>query len=236
MMQVLQRVVRVLEQVAAAPGTAGVRELAQLTGLPTATCGRLLHDLAAIGWVESRGRRGFRLGPALPALAAARPYAGRLVAATQAPLIRLTRRHRARGSVAVLRGSRRVRVVVVGPQGAEGALDARADLYDTASGRALLATLPWARRQRVIAELGLPAPGVWAGVRTAQDLRDELAAIRRAGGAETRRASGVVGFALLIPDGEGGWATISAHRQGEDPGLRSGLQRLARQVARRLTN
>lgn len=230
MNQVLLRAVRLLEQVAASPDASGVRDLARLAGLPSATCGRMLHDLAALGWVEQHSRRGFRLGPALPALIATQPYAGRLVAATKTPLVQLTRRMKAYGAVAVLRGERRVRVVVSGPQGAAEALDALDDLYRTASGRVLLAGLPWAQRQRLVAALGLPQPDIWPGVRTSAELRAELTAIRRAGGTSIHRSTGQVGFALLIPDGDGGMATVSAHRLGGGEELLAALRELAEQA------
>ena len=64
-MSVLERSTMILDMLSHYPGkTLTVREIADSTGIPNATCCRLLQQLRELGWVDQNGQRAnYRLGP-----------------------------------------------------------------------------------------------------------------------------------------------------------------------------
>jgi DNA-binding IclR family transcriptional regulator len=241
MIQVLNRASRLLELLAET-GAAGraLGELATDSGLPPATCTRVLHDLASLGWVDQLGPRGrYRLGPRFAALAEARAYRRRLIAITEPILARLHERYGDRVVLAALRGDTgRLLLIEYGhPPGHARRYDEKMDAYASASGRALLAQLTWQQRRRWVNANSLPTAKQWPGVQRWNELGTECARIRRCGWAENHPAAHPwSGIGVAIPDGEGGWAAIglSCDRADWSPAVIARTRDAARRVVRKL--
>lgn len=239
MNRVLERATRLLAALGRHPDGVALRALAGESGVPASTCVRLLRDLVALGWADQSGPRGgYRIGPRAAALAHEQPYRGRLVEVVRPAAARLASRLRAQVLLAVLRGSRRLVVLRVEGDGDPFLLEEQRELYASASGRLLVAALPWRARRRLLDRIGPPPPGSWPGVSTAAELAAECAAIRRAGLVVNRPAGGDRNaVAVALPDGEGGVAAlaIGMPKRGwsEERVLRAALA-LARRLAPRL--
>lgn len=208
-MATVAKALRLLDCFSPQQGQIGLSELARAAGYDKATTHRLLAELARYGLLEQDPTsRGYRLGPALPRLAALR-------AATQ-PRDRLARPFveglsAATGETAhlsVLDGDRLVTALVA--QGQSHSTRVFLDLGEelpfnaTASGLAVLAALSAARREKLLAD-GLRAvtPDT---VTDPEVLRAGLAAVARGGVAQSVGGyeAGVHGVAMALagPTGE----------------------------------
>ncbi len=166
----------------------GVREIARRLGLATTTTGRLLTTLHSAGVLaRNPGMRTYTLGPRV--LAWAGLYTGVLdVRATAGPILdRLRRATRESTMLYVLDGDERVCVErLEGPENIRAVvrLGERLPCYAGAGGKVLLAFLPPAEQQAMLARLAL----VRFTDRTVTNrarLERDLAAIRRQGYATT---------------------------------------------------
>ncbi len=183
MSQVLQRATRLLEALARRP-VSPLGPLARQARIPASTAVRLLQALAALDWVEQVRPRGpYRLGPRSwmlterynavePLLRRTRPLLATLAAELRQPFV-LVRLSNGRRQVLQLRA----------PRGAAPAVLARTEghLYETPTGRLLLAHEPARNRKRLLDRLGLPAPEVWRGIADRDELEAELRELRREG-------------------------------------------------------
>lgn len=241
----MEYVSRLLDRATAIIAALGTEPLAlhavaRATGLPPATCTRLLKELVRLGWADQDGNRGdYRLGPRAYALTAAGAYRPGLVE-TWAPRMRdLARRWPTAGVVlVVLRPWGRHLLWECGAfnGGGTGRLRLVAEeLWGGASGRLLLALMPSRERHRWIDHVGLPAPSLWRGIVTRRELLDALAAIRRDDWCEVVQAKrGIWAGATPISDGEGGFAALGAYLPLTSPreGLRADLVATASRHAR----
>jgi DNA-binding IclR family transcriptional regulator len=212
----------------------GATALAAATGVPAASCSRLLKGLVQAGWVDQDGNRGdYRLGPRLYALAEARPYQAGLLAALMPRLRELVARHPGSGAVVVgLRPWQRVGLWGCGDgRSVEGRMDLQAEpVWRGASGRLLIALLGVRQRRRWIAQIGLPQPGDWPGLVSVGELEAALTEIRRAGHAVAAQPNGMVAVAVPMRIAGGGVVALGGYHRGTRPApwLLSGLQAIAR--------
>lgn len=239
MNRVLERATQLLACLGRHPDGVALRALASESGVPASTCVRLLRDLVALGWADQSGPRGgYRIGPRAASLAHEQPYRGRLVEIVRPAAARLASRLRAQVIVAVMRGMRRLVVLRVEGDQAPFLLEEERELYASASGRLLVATLSWRARRRLIDRIGLPPSGSWPGVSTAVELAAECAAIRRAGWVLNRPSGGDRhAVAVPLPDGEGGMAALAlgmSKRGWSDAAALREARALARRLAPRL--
>lgn len=207
--------------------------LATATGLPAATCSRLLKGLVLAGWVDQDGNRSdYRLGPRLFALAEARPYQAGLLAALMPRLRDLVAHHPGSGAVVVgLRPWQRVGLWGCGDgRSAEGRMDLMAEpVWRGASGRLLIAMLDTRQRRRWIAQVGLPQACDWPGILSIGELESALAEIRRAGHVSAAQPNGTVAVAVPMRVAGGGMVALGGYHRGTRPApwLLSGLQAIA---------
>ena len=165
----------------------GVREIARRLGLATATTGRLLATLHSAGVLARNPGRTYTLGPRV--LAWAGLYTGALdVRATAAPILdRLRRATRESTMLYVLDGDERVCVErLEGPENIRAVvrLGERLPCYAGAGGKVLLAFLPPAEQQAMLARLAL-VRFTDRTVTSRARLERDLATIRRQGYATT---------------------------------------------------
>jgi DNA-binding IclR family transcriptional regulator len=243
MIQVIHRAFDILELLASQPERVfSLGEIAEAAELNRGTCSNILKTLAARSYVTRlSGRGGYCLG------SMASPWEGqaaqdRELAARAKPVLQsLTQRLNETSLIGVIRGRKRVTLESVA---CDRDLQVRArqirDVYETASGRLLLAYLPEEQRSAFVARAGLPSPGVWPGVGTMDDLRRAWEQIRRDELSQSQSLEHIVGLAVPIRRGEQVIASASVYlpesrytsdRRDE---IESALRHAGREISQRL--
>jgi DNA-binding IclR family transcriptional regulator len=114
------------------------------------------------------------------------------------------------------------------------------DVYETATGRLLLAYLPDEQRSAFVQRVGLPLPGVWPGVGTIDDMERAWEQIRRDELSQSQSPEHIVGLAVPIRRGEQVIASASVYlpearytpdRRDE---IESALRHAGREISQRL--
>jgi DNA-binding IclR family transcriptional regulator len=201
MIQVIHRALDILELLGSQPDKIfPLGEIAQRLDLHRATCSNILKTLAERGYVErlpSRG--GYRLG------SLASPWQGlaahdRELAVLARPVLQaLSQQLNETSLIGVIRGTRRVTLECAA---SDRDLQVRSrqvrSVYETASGRLLLAYLLPEQQAAFIQRAGLPEEIVWPEVKSADDLQRALAGIRRQKLARSDSVEHVVGLAVPV--------------------------------------
>jgi DNA-binding IclR family transcriptional regulator len=210
MARVLARGLHLLAALAAVPGLASVHELAERSGLPRATCTRLLQLLVSDGLVEQPLPRGpYRLGHRLHAIAQAQPFRAALIATSQPVITRLARRTDSQVIVVVRHEHRRILVASAGsgPGRPAKPYEVAQDCWYGASGFALIAAAGPTVRRRLWQRA--PTPCRWPGVVTWRDLQAVCREANTRGWVEHHpRDVALSAVGVALPDGEGGHAAI----------------------------
>ena len=201
MIQVIHRALDILELLSSRPDRVfPLGEIAQLLDLHRATCSNILKTLWERGYVErlpSRG--GYRLGNL------ASPWQGwaehdRELSLVARPVLQLLSQVLNETSlIGVIRGTKRV---TLESAACDRDLQVRSrqvrNVYETASGRLLLAYLPRQQQTAFIERAGLPDERVWGEIRSPEDLETALATIRRRRLARSDSPEHVVGLAVPV--------------------------------------
>jgi IclR family transcriptional regulator, acetate operon repressor len=208
--QSIERAFGLLEVMASSGGIAGLSELSQRSGLAVPTIHRLLRTLVELGYVRQEPSRKYALGPRLVALG---DSASRLVGARATPhLARLTEELGESANLALLDGHE-VLYVAQAPGQHEMRMitevGRRAPAHCTAVGKAILAGLPEARVDAILAAAGMEARTPNTLV-TPAALKHDLEAVRSRGYAldEQEQELGVRCVGVALP-GEPPRAAIS---------------------------
>lgn len=193
MIKVLQKTFALLEFVAARPHPVPPHEAAEALGLPQPTTVRLLRDLAELGYLEQSGpRKGYRLGPVPFHLAGGRLYNDEFMRFVSAAVEECARELGQSVQFAIRRRSCRYILCHYNYNPGFFVDTSRTrfrDLYNTGSGRTLLAFTPENELRELIAELGFPAPDVWPEAAPDREhLLHELGKIRTAREVEMPRS------------------------------------------------
>lgn len=184
MIQVLHRAFNILEFVAQQPNRVySLTEIADQQQLNYGTCANILKTLVTRRYIEQVGhKKGYRLGAMSYHLTRNNAYRRDLILAAEAPMEQLTRAINETSLLAILLDNRRITLHSVECDHdiqARGKIDR--PVYDSATGRLLLAYQPEAEQMRFIRIYGLPAEDTWPGVSTEGKLLEALAQIREAG-------------------------------------------------------
>lgn len=182
---VVQRAIAVLEAVASAGDAVSLSAISGSVGLPKPTAYRLLRELAEAGWVrrEPSTAGGFSAGPRLEQLALAVMQNAGSRTVRHAILSRLVDELGETCNITVLDGSQVLyvdRVESASPLRAHLQPGSRVPLHCSASGKLFLARLPKARRDRLLARIGLE-PVTERTIVDRTVLESELARIRKDG-------------------------------------------------------
>lgn len=206
----------------------GVRDLAAHIGLPRSSIHRILHEMVRHELlIETDGRGQFQVGPGLARLSVllaerldvrrvARPVMQAAAAELDETVI-----------LALYSATRHQFWAVDAVESAHpisyiwGSLRAWSDVHVGSSGKGILAFLPDAEREQILAALPDPVPGL--RIRSVSDLRAELAEARRRGFVLSRgeRFPGAIGVSAPIRDAAGrvlGDLIISWPDNRTDPG------------------
>ncbi|MPZ45769.1 MAG: helix-turn-helix domain-containing protein [Betaproteobacteria bacterium] len=205
---VVRRAIAVLEAVARAGDGVSLSTIASNASVPKPTAYRLLRELAEAGFVRREAAaQGFSTGPRLEQLALALMQNGHSRTTRHAILSRLVEELGETCNITVLDGSQVLyvdRVESNSPLRAHLQPGSRVPLYCTASGKLFLARLTRARRDRLLAQIGI----VRITARTIVDrsaLELELAHIRKGGYAidDEEYVAGLLCVAVPVIDRRG---------------------------------
>lgn len=182
MIQVINRALDLLELIAADPERPkSLGDLADNLQLNHGTCANILKSLVARGYVEQIGtKKGYILGSKSYSLTGNEAYQKDLLEAAKEEMDLLTQSVNENCLLAILRDNQRVAIYRTF---AEQDLQVRtADIkpvYDSASGRLLLAMLTKDKLERFLTKYGLPSEESWPEVQTESKLYEALSLMRR---------------------------------------------------------
>ena len=202
MVQVVIKALDILELVAQRDGQAiSLTEISDELRLNQATTANIIKTLAEKNYLEHIGKKkGYRLGPAAFQLTNDVAYGQSLVNASREVMEALTARLNESCILGTLRHYKRYILHVVNSnQDIQVRIRSERSVYETASGRLLLAYLPEKERDRFLQQNGLPEMPVWEEGSTPEGLLTALGAIRQEGLAMTHFThTHLVGFAVPI--------------------------------------
>ncbi|GAB3965006.1 IclR family transcriptional regulator [Spirosoma terrae] len=182
MIQVINRALDLLELIAADPERPkSLGDLADNLQLNHGTCANILKSLVARGYVEQIGtKKGYILGSKSYSLTGNEAYQKDLLEAAKEEMDLLTQSVNENCLLAILKDNQRVAIYRTF---AEQDLQVRtADIkpvYDSASGRLLLAMLTKDKLERFLTKYGLPSEESWPEVQTESKLYEALSLMRR---------------------------------------------------------
>lgn len=155
----------------------GLGEIARSLGLNASTCANILKTLIARGLVEQIGpRKGYRLGGTVYFLARGGPYRRDLIEVARPVVADLSAELGEMALLATLQHGKRFILCIVNPARAVQVRDDVPylnDVYETATGRLLLAFETPGEVESFVAEYGAPGPA-WPGAETPEMLRAAL--------------------------------------------------------------
>lgn len=182
MVQVLIKAFDILELVAQRNGQSiTLTEIADELQLNQATAANINKTLVHKGYLEHIGKKkGYRLGPAAYRLTNEVPYGQDLVNAAREVMEKLTTKLNESCLLGVLRNYKRyILHVVNSEQEIQVQMRSERNVYETASGRLLLAHLSEKELERFIQHNGLPDPTLWQEGSSMEKLHDALAQIKK---------------------------------------------------------
>lgn len=205
MVQVIIKAFDILELVAQRNGQpVSLPEVAEGLQLNQATAANIINTLVAKNYLEHIGKKkGYRLGPMAYQLTNEVAYGQDLVSAAKEPMEQLTEKLNESCILGTLRNYKRYILHVVNSnQDIQVRIRSERSVYETASGRLLLAHLPEKEQERFLQHNSLPDPAVWEEAATREGLTAALARIREEGMAMTHfKNTHLVGFAVPIMAG-----------------------------------
>ncbi len=243
MVLVIIKALDILEWVARdSSRTYSLSEIAEGMQMNQATCVNILQTLVSKNYIEHLGRKkGYRLGPMAYNLTNNMSYSQNLVLAAKEPMEELTAELNETSILGIIRNQKRFIVHLVNSdQDLQVRLRTERNIYETASGRLLLAYLSNRELDSLIQSIGLPTTEVWPAATTPDELRSALAVIRGHELALTESVSHIIGLAVPVRKGGLVVASLSVflpevrytgQRQQE---IQAALQRTSQQITARL--
>jgi DNA-binding IclR family transcriptional regulator len=203
MIQVLDRALKILAFVAEKPEEPkGLGVLAGYVGLNEGTCANIVKALCEHNLLEQVGRKkGYILGPRVYFLARNGPYRKDIVSAVEPLLIRLASDVRETVLVATLHGGKKSILLQVN---GNNMLSIKREfllqegVYNTSTGRLLLAFFNSAELEGFIKRKGLPDKKDWPEATTPKKLKEALSLIRKKGMAVDITKQDIIAFAFPI--------------------------------------
>jgi IclR family transcriptional regulator, KDG regulon repressor len=202
MVQVIIKAFDIIELVAQRNGQAiSLTEISQELDINQATAANIINTLVSRGYLEHIGKKkGYRLGPTAYRLTNEIPYEQDLVNTARSVMETLTATLNESCILGVLRNHKRYILYAVNAvQEIQVQLRSERNIYETASGRLLLAYLSEKELERHIQKDGLPDINIWEEAQTTDKLISALAQIKKEGIAKTHLTNRhVKGFAVPI--------------------------------------
>ena len=204
MIQVLNSGLDILEYCSKQPDKEySLTEIADHLGLNHATCANILKTLVFRKYIEQVGhKKGYRLGRMVYYLTGNVSYRGNLVDLAKPIMRELCEMLNETVIIAVYNMQSNQRIILH-TEYCDHELQVRSNreknVYDTSTGRLIMAYLPEDDLLNVVKKKGLPAPSIWKEASSSfEDLKRELAKIREKGIAFQTSAAHVIGVAVPI--------------------------------------
>jgi DNA-binding IclR family transcriptional regulator len=196
----------ILELVAQRNGQAvTLTEISNELKMNQATAANIIKTMVSRGYLEHIGKKkGYRLGPAAFNITNVVPYGQELVDAARDVMEELTLKLNESSILGVLRNNKRfIMHVVNSNQEVQVQVRSERNVYETASGRLLIAYLSEKELERFIQQNGLPDKTTWKAGSSLKGLSEALTIIKKDAIALTNSSNGTVrGFAVPIYNGE----------------------------------
>lgn len=243
MVLVIVKALDILEWVARdSSRTYSLTEIAEGMQMNQATCVNILQTLVSKNYIEHLGRKkGYRLGPMAFNLTNNLSYSQNLVSAAKEPMEELTAELNETSILGIIRNQKRFIVHLVNSdQDLQVRSRTERNIYETASGRLLLAYLSARELDSLIQSIGLPTPEVWPEATTADALRSALSVIRGHELAITQSVSHIIGLAVPVRKGGQVVASLSVflpevrYTEQRQQEIQTALQRTSQQITARL--
>ena len=205
MVLVIIKALDVLEYIArdqTRPST--LTEIAEALQLNPATCANILQTLVSRNYLEHVGRKkGYRLGPMAFNLTNNTNYEQQLVTSARDVMEALTAELNETCILGVIRNNKRfILHLVNSDQDLQVRSRSERNVYETASGRLLVAFMTPREQDSLVSQIGLPAPDVWEEASTAEGMKAALAGIRHDELATTISNTHIIGLAVPIRRGD----------------------------------
>ncbi|MDZ4810916.1 MAG: IclR family transcriptional regulator [Bacteroidota bacterium] len=201
MIQVIIRAIDILEFVAL-HGKQPVQliKIAEQVQLSQPTTANIVKTLMEKGYLEQVSRKeGYRLGFASYRLTGNASYDQDLIAASKEPMENLARQLNETTLLAQIRNNKRVILnIVESDQPLQVKTVMVANLYDTSSGRLLMAYLSPKELETLIKAIGYPQKKTWPGAQTMEGLKSQLQIITKNEFVQTLSIYHTVGFAVPV--------------------------------------
>jgi len=203
MIQVLHRALDILEYCSKQPEKEHfLNEIADHFGLNHSTCANILKTLVDRKYIEQLGcRKGYRLGSMPYRLTENSFFRNNLIRVSKPFMVELCDKVNETVILAVY-NKHSNRRIVLHSEYCDHELQVRSrkdkDVFDTSTGRLLIAYFSEEDRKQIVQNIGLPSPAIWPEATTYQRLESEFDKIRGAGIALQITASRIVGVAVPI--------------------------------------
>lgn len=212
MVQVIIKAFDILELVAQRNGQAiSLTEIAQELQLNQATSANIINTMVSRNYLEHIGKKkGYRLGPAAYRLTNEVAYEQELVDASKEAMEELTTHINESCLLGILRNNKRYILHNVNcNQDIQVQIRSERNVYETASGRLLLAYLSEKDRERFLQANGLPEKALWEEAHTQIGLQNALSQIREHKLVQTHSNNHLVGLAVPIMSNSHAIASLS---------------------------
>ncbi|TDB67537.1 IclR family transcriptional regulator [Arundinibacter roseus] len=175
-------------------------EISDSLSLNQATCANILKTLVSENYVEHLGRKkGYRLGPMAYNLTNNHSYHHHLITAARDVMEKLTQELNETSLLGILRNQKRyILHLVHSDQDLQVRSRTERNVYETATGRLLLAYLSPKDRERFVITNGLPTESIWKEATTQEGLEGELQKIIQQELVVTYSVKHIVGLAVPV--------------------------------------
>lgn len=203
MIQVLHRALDIMEYCSKQPEKEHLlNEIADHLGLNHSTCANILKTLVNRKYIEQTGcRKGYRLGNMTYRLTENSFFRESLIRTSKPFMVELCDKVNETVILAVYNKHSNKRIVLHSEY-CDHELQVRSrkdkDIFDTSTGRLLIAYSSKEDRQYIIQNTGLPSPAIWPEATTYEKLEHEFDKIREAGIVLQITASRIVGVAVPV--------------------------------------
>ena len=201
MIQVLKRSFDILDFLALNQGDmVTLSQIEEACGIQKTTLSNILKTLEGSGYVtHPRKRKGYRLGYKFYIMAGSQ-FVFRKLEEISADEMRLLYDIFKETIVLATEhgGKRLVLKVVECPEGITARISHSDDLYESATGRVMLANYPENKVRTIVSQIGLPSQKAWSDALSPEALKRELALIRKEGFSITSDHLDIIGIAVPI--------------------------------------
>lgn len=201
MIQVLGRTFDILDFLAANQGEmVTLSQIEEACGIQKTTLSNILKTLEESGYVtHPQKRKGYRLGYKFYMMAGSQFVFKKLEEISSDEMRLLYDIFKETIVLACEHGGKRLVLKVVEcTEGITARISHSDDLYQSATGRVILANYPENKVRTIVSQIGLPSEHSWSDVRSQEDLYRELATIRKEGFSVTSDHLDIIGIAVPI--------------------------------------